>query len=778
MKITIDTSKVCLNENKLWRGAGMVSGNNSSRLLMDYKADHPNRYYEILEHIFGNNGVGVNHLKLEMGADINSTSGTEPCVMRYENETPDVTRGAGYQLAADVKRLYSHVTLDMLYWSEPAWVTGSKDVYAARYKWYKEALKAVYSTYGLIFDYVSVSRNERDIDADWIKYIACRLKSETDCPYDFSAIKIVAADEDNSWRIADIMSCDEEARNAVDIVGSHYTSHSTDNAKLMSDKYGKELWFSEGCPPMSYSKGTSRFDGTGLSGINGVLDIANRIVAMYPCGMMTLYEYQPVVSAYYDGVTFCHKSLITAAEPWSGFYSLESGYYMSLHFSRFFKKGWGFVENACYNDSEVGGDGHALIETVHSFMTACDPKTGDYSTVVVNSTDKPITYEFSVVSDKGVNVWETRGPDGGEYDENHFKKIGSIIPSKANSGFGYNLTVKPFSMVTVSTIDTEKTVHTKSESQVLNLPYEDNFDYDVNFILSRGGAPKYTTDQGGAFEVSDGKLVQKITPETKAMEWGGTPQPTTTLGDDRWYNYTISAGIRLTSSDKPDENFMGIGLRYSLACSGIHGYTLLIFENCTWQLKRNDNVVLSGKSDFNPYDLNEISITAEINNVTVYINGKTVAKYSDNIILSAGRVALYSSYNTNSFDSIRILPSENMPYYIERFDDTDSAFEYEGQWEHNLMCGFANYKRTLSTGIAGAKVKFCFEGTGFALFGNNDGKAEIDVRVDGVSDSKTISSVGNREIFYYNNELDFGMHTAEITVISGILNIDGGQVTK
>ena len=47
MKIVIDTKKANLSLNKLWRGAGMVSGNNSSRLLIDYKADHPDRYYEI-----------------------------------------------------------------------------------------------------------------------------------------------------------------------------------------------------------------------------------------------------------------------------------------------------------------------------------------------------------------------------------------------------------------------------------------------------------------------------------------------------------------------------------------------------------------------------------------------------------------------------------------------------------------------------------------------------------------------------------------------------------
>ncbi len=771
MKIIIDTRKSNLNKNKLWRGAGMVSGNNSSRLLMDYKSDHPKRYYEILDRIFGANGIGINHLKLEMGSDINSTSGTEPCIMRYEDEVPDVTRGAGYQLAADVKKRYPDVTIDMLYWSEPAWVTKSDDVFDARYKWYKKTLIAAYEKYGLKFDYVSLSRNEREIEPEWIKYAAKRFKSETDCPYDFSAIKIVAADEDNAWWIAQIMVDDEEVRNAVDIVGSHYTSHASENAKIMADKYGKEIWFSEGSPPMNYAKGSARFNGSGLSGLNGTLDIANRIVAMYPHGRMTLYEYQPVISAYYDGVTFCHKALINAAEPWSGYYSLESGYYMSLHFSRFFKKGWSFVDDACFNDSKVGGDGHALVDTTYSFMTACNPETDDYSTIIVNSTDKPITYEFETNSDKTVNVWETRGSDNGNYDENYFRKTEVIVPDDNC----YSVIVKPFSIVTVSTLDTTEERRPDCKSEILALPYRDKFDYDSGFITERGGMPKYTTDQGGAFEVEGGKLVQKIITETKAMEWGCTPDPMTNLGDDRWYNYTVSAGVILTKSDKPEENYIGIGLRCNLGCSGKSGYSLIIFENNSWQLRRNADVIMSGNAEFLPYETNMISVTADGGKVTASINGCAVAEYYDKSILSAGRMALYSSYNQNMFEYIEALPIDGRNYSITRYDDTDSIFLYNGEWEHNLMCGFANYKRTLSIGKIGAKVDFSFIGTGFALFGNNDSGVECCVNIDGTEKMIKINETGCREIFCGEKDLVYGEHNVTITVVSGELRFDGGQ---
>lgn len=103
-EIIIDGAKMNTKKNMLYRGAGMVSANNSSRLLLDYKAENPQSYDRLLEYIFGDSGIGVNHLKIEMGSDINSSSGTEPAVKRFTDEKPDVTRGAGYQLAADAKK--------------------------------------------------------------------------------------------------------------------------------------------------------------------------------------------------------------------------------------------------------------------------------------------------------------------------------------------------------------------------------------------------------------------------------------------------------------------------------------------------------------------------------------------------------------------------------------------------------------------------------------------------------------------------------------------------
>lgn len=797
-EIIIDGTTAQLKENMRYRGAGMVSGNNSSRLLLDYKAEHPEAYEQILEYMFGKEGIGITHLKVEMGADINSSSGTEPSVMRTEDENADVTRGAAYQLAADAKKINPDLTLDMLWWSEPKWISDAADVYAARYKWYKNTLDAAYETYGLEFDYVSAVQNERGADLEWVKYLSSHLKSEKDTPYDYSKIKIVGGEEVCTWGFADRMYEDSELMDAVDVVGSHYTSESTENAQKLAYDENKELWFSEASSPMAYAQGTYRYDGSGLAGINGTLDIANRIIGMYPNGKMTLYEYQPVISAYYDGACYCQKQLISACDPWSGYYMLDSGFYMSLHFSQFIQKGWAFVDSGCFSDGQKGGDGHAIVDAIYSYMTATDTETGDYSTVITNTTAQPIEYTFKVSgldkASSNVGVWETRGPDSidGSYDENYFKKTEDISPTANGSEYSYTVTVKPNSIVTVSTVSPERTEYKnadESERTVLKLPYSDDFEYAgyaEDYLSSRGNAPRYTTDEGGAFEVEKtdkgNMLVQQITADMKANEWGYTPDPVTTFGDDRWYNYSVSVDAAFEQSQDKAANYAGVGLRYTLGCNSYSGYWIKLYENGSWELKANDGTLANGDiENFDGTISHKLKVEAVNNVIRGYVDGNMVAEYTVNegeSLISAGRASLFSSYNKNSFDNFSAEPVEGSDTYITRYDETDQCFTFEGNWEHNLMSSFKNYKRTSSNGSEGDSFTVSFEGTGFALTGESRENCILALSVDGGEEQLiTVSRTGQREISCRTEGLSEGAHTAKVTIKSGKYTVDGMQVT-
>ncbi len=786
VNIRIDGSTAKTNENFLYRGQGMISCNGSSRLLIDYKEKSPESYNRILEYMYGRNGLKFTHFKVEMGSDVNTSSGTEPTTMRYEDEKADVTRGAGFQLAADIKKINPDVTLDMLWWSEPRWVTDSDDVYAARYKWYKQTLDAAYETYGLVFDYVSANKNERAVDNKWIIYLSKALKSEKDCPYDCSKIKIVAADENATWNIARDMLDNEELRDAVDVIGSHYTSHADDNAKKLAEEYGKELWFSEGSSPMTYAQSVCRYDegNSGLTGLNGVFDIANRMITMVSGGYMTLYEYQPAVAGYYDGVTYCQKQLINASSPWNGYYTLDSGYYMNLHFSQFIDKGWSYIYDACYGDAKVGGDGHALVDAKYSYITACS-NDGDYSTVITNTTSEPITYNFEVTNlakaNNEVYVWETRGPDEGqEYNANYFKKIATVTPENGK----YSVTIKPYSMITVSTLNISKPefdVPQESDNTLLSLPYTDDFGYSDEFLATRGNAPLYTTDEGGAFEVADKDgekvLMQKITADIKADEWGGTPNPTTNFGDDRWYNYSVSADIHTDG----EGSYAGVGLRYSLADSGKSGYSVTLNESGTWILFGDKRKIDTGEiSGFDATKWHNIKISALYNDITVYVDDSKIVEFkAENAGYGSGRAALYSSYNNCLFDNVKVEATDTVQPYVNKYDNLDTIFTYSADgWEHSTMDSFKNYRRTISHGTEGASLTMDFEGTGIVLTGMQSGAGTINVSVDGKSaaDGYELSKTANRQAFIVINGLEQCKHKLELTVTSGKCSVDAAQV--
>ncbi len=790
MRITLDAKNINKKSNFRYRGIGMVSANNSSRLLLDYRDENPEIYRRIMEYMFDKRGLNICHLKLEMGSDINSSSGTEPSIMRSESEKADISRGAGFAIAADAKKINPDLTLDMLWWSEPAWISDSDDVYAARYKWYKAHLDSAYEEYGLVFDYVSSNQNERYVDCDWIKYLSKALKSEKNCPYDYSKIKIVAGDEVCTWNIAEAMLCDKELISAVDVVGSHYTSCSTEQAQLLAREYGKELWFSEASSPMSYMRG---FLSKNLSGINGVLDIASRIAAMYPCGKMTLCQLQPVISAYYDGTTYCCKQLISACDPWSGYYVLDSGFYMMLHFSLFLQKGWSFIEDACFCDAKVGGDGHALVDGKYCYMSACDENTGDYSVIIVNSTDKPIDYGFKIKSLKitDVNLWETRGSDNGRFDENYFKLNETITPCRIeNDDAEFSVRVNPNSIITLSTlcigidksffINCDESMHT-----VLPLPYSDDYNYSnysADYLAKRGFAPRYMTDMGGAFEVvnnSYGKkcVMQKITSDIKPCEWGWTPEPVTSMGDDRWCNYSVSTKIHFDVKALNDSNYAGVGLRYNLSDIGHSGYWLQLFANGRLRLNKCDNILFeSVVENLDCADWIDMKITAFGKTIKAYINNELLAEYvADNkSVIYSGRVAYFSSHNRNCFAGLLVEQIDNEEYCIERCDDTDSCFEYIGNWNHEAMSSFKNYKRTVSSAMAGNRFILKFEGTSVALCGFNDDAEAIRITIDGnvVEEHYNVPKTSYREAFYLCEKLDFKKHLLEAEILSGRLNID------
>ena len=73
------------SKGRVFDGIGAVSAGASSRLLIDYP--EPQRS-QILDYLFKPGyGAALQHLKVEIGADVNSTDGSEPSHMRSANRS-------------------------------------------------------------------------------------------------------------------------------------------------------------------------------------------------------------------------------------------------------------------------------------------------------------------------------------------------------------------------------------------------------------------------------------------------------------------------------------------------------------------------------------------------------------------------------------------------------------------------------------------------------------------------------------------------------------------
>lgn len=107
------------SSGRIFDGIGAVSAGASSRLLIDY----PERQRrEILDYLFKPNyGAALQHLKVEIGADVNSTDGSEPSYARTPNDR-NFTRGYEWWLMNEARKRNPQIVLDSLPWGTPGWV--------------------------------------------------------------------------------------------------------------------------------------------------------------------------------------------------------------------------------------------------------------------------------------------------------------------------------------------------------------------------------------------------------------------------------------------------------------------------------------------------------------------------------------------------------------------------------------------------------------------------------------------------------------------------------
>lgn len=631
--ISIDAARIArTNVNGLtFKGFGVLSANSTSALLMDYKALRPRAYAQLLRILFGGTHPIMNMVKIEMGNDRNTSTGPEPSTMRTAAEEANVAREPGFQLAADARRYNPDLQVSILRWKAPVWADTNDKIYT----WYKNTILAAHRRYGYMVSSVNPGVNESTPDLAWTKRFAELVRTDsTGYVSDdsslagfrsgeaelFHKIKVIISDESGLGSFGDDMVADEVLRTAVDVAGYHYTTDDTKarDFTALAEKYDKEVWNSEAQATFSNSAfrphnntADPTVAGTGIGGINGPLEMANTLVKGFVNSRRTHFIYQPAIGSFYEGGQYSFKELLSARDPWSGWIHYDVGLAVLQHFSSFAVTGWEnasntagvwrFIPSACASTA-TGTNPVNGRNGLPNYVTMAAPDGSDFSTVIVNDSEKSLTYSLSPTGFTGrrasrLEVWQTRAAENGERFNARYKKhVGTLRPDRTGA---FLVTVAPYSITTLTTLDVRHDsgwttpLPVEGERTVLQsdarrgVLWSDDFDYDSrrvpvigargglsgrteSFVSSRGGAagaiPLLSWDRNGGFEAlrdADRRHVlrQQLDRETTGVggAWNGG-DPITGIGDPRWTNYTATVDVHLLRAPASD-NYAAIGAR-------------------------------------------------------------------------------------------------------------------------------------------------------------------------------------------------------------------------
>ena len=204
-------------KGRVYEGIGALSAGASSRLLYDYKEPYRS---QVLDYLFKPGyGAALQHLKVEIGADVNSTDGAEPSSMRSRDDH-DYTRGYEWWLMEEARKRNPQIILDTLPWGAPGWV-GNGHFYSQDMADYvADFLQGAQKYHHLDIAYTGIW-NERQFDSGYVKKLYRTLVQQG------IPAKIVCCDEYpgeglGQWSIVDSMLKDPELNTAVNAVGVHY----------------------------------------------------------------------------------------------------------------------------------------------------------------------------------------------------------------------------------------------------------------------------------------------------------------------------------------------------------------------------------------------------------------------------------------------------------------------------------------------------------------------------------------------------------------------------
>jgi hypothetical protein len=613
-------------------GIGAISGGGgNTRLLTDYPATQQS---QILDYLFKPGfGADLQILKVEIGGDTNSTSGSESSHM-HTASTVDCNTGYEWWLMQQAQARNPGIKFYGLAWGAPGWLGGTSFFSTNAINYLVNWLNCAKSK-GLTISYLG-GWNERGYSISWFEQLRSTLNADG-----YSGVQIVAAD--TNWNVANDLVSNSAFANAVQIVGSHYpcgylssqtSCPSTSNAVAT----GKQLWASE--------NGSQDFN-------NGAAAMARADNRDYLDGKMTATINWPIVASAYPDIPFPTDGLIMADQPWSGWYSVGKQAWVTAQTTQFTAPGWTYIDSASGYLQGNRSNG--------SYVTLKAPSGGGWSSIIETmdaTSSQTITYNVSGGLSTGtVHVWTTNVNSTNAAD--YFVHSSDVTPS----GGSFTLTLQPGFVYSLTTTTGQGKGTAASPAQGgLALPYSDGFDSDTI-----DQQPRYLSQQQGAFEVENcaggrsGRCLQQQAA-VQPIEWNPNSNPYTVGGSLSWSNYTVAADVLLEQAGAAQ--LLGrVGTQHSFGPAGINAYYFQVSNTGAWSIFRNSSAsssatittLASGTTTaLGTGSWHHLALTFSGHSISAAVDGTTVGSATDATFASGMAGLGVNGYQTDQFDNLSI----------------------------------------------------------------------------------------------------------------------------